>query len=366
LHGDLNAFLFGLDFVHAAAATYNRATLPDVIAKDSYWIVGVVAAYYAGAWLLVERRRAGRSITIRYRPPEGLSPAAVRYVYTVGSSDGRTYAAIVAQLAARKLLAIVPQHINGAICVAKLKEDRHLLRSLPAEERRVFEDLLEFDERTPLKRPELRSIGRIQKILDESLPGKYFTRNLAWVILGWLATAALTAWLGLSSGLFAVDAVDAWMLSLFTGLTVAMYSAAGYWMWDTNRLAIGLALRGLYRRRSLPLLMAFIILYPALWYAIISMTAPSFAKLTVALIVLNALAAPALRNYTAAGRQARDEIEGFRQFLQSTEQDRLQRMNHPEQEAGFDTEFIPYAIALDLREEWGDRLGIQAMVETAL
>jgi hypothetical protein len=145
-----------------------------------------------------------------------------------------------------------------------------------------------------------------------------------------------------------------------------MYSAAGYWMWDTNRLAIGLALCGLYRRRTLPILVAFVVLYPALWYAIIRMTAPSFARLTVALIVLNALAAPALRNYTAEGRRVRDEIEGFRQLLQSTEQDRLQRMNQPGQEARFDTELIPYAIALDLREEWGDQLGIQAMVETAL
>jgi len=340
--------------------------LPDVIAKHSYWIVAVVAAYYVGAWLLVGRRRAARSIAIQYRPPEGLSPAAVRYVYTMGASDGRTYAAIVAQLAARKLLAIVPQQVNGAICVVKLTEDRHLLRSLQAEERRVFNDLMEFDERARLERPELLSIERIQTILAESLPGKYFTRNLPWVILGWLATAALTAWLGLASGMFGGDAADAWMLSLFTGLTVGMYSAAGYWMWDTNRLAIGLALRGLYRRRTLTLLMAFVVLYPALWYAIISMTAPSFARLTVALIVVNALAAPALCNYTAAGRRVRDEIEGFRQFLQSAEQDRLQRMNQPGQEAGFDTEFIPYAIALDLREEWGDRLGIQAMVETAL
>jgi hypothetical protein len=162
------------------------------------------------------------------------------------------------------------------------------------------------------------------------------------------------------------DAVDAWMVSLFTGFTVAMYSAAGYWMWDTNRLAIRLAVRGIYRRRTLPLLVAFLVLYPALWYAIISTTAPSFARLTEMLILVNTFAAPALQNYTAAGRRIRDEIEGFRQFLQSTEQDRLQRMNQPGQEAGFDAEFIPYAIALDLTESWGDRLGIQAMVETAL
>jgi len=62
----------------------------------------------------------------------------------------------------------------------------------------------------------------------------------------------------------------------------------------------------------------------------------------------------------------RNEIDGFRQYLQGTEQERLQRMNQPGHEAKFDAEFIPYAIALDLREGWGDELGVKTMVETAL
>jgi hypothetical protein len=40
--------------------------------------------------------------------------------------------------------------------------------------------------------------------------------------------------------------------------------------------------------------------------------------------------------------------------------------NQTGQEASFDTEFIAYAIALDLREGWGDELGVKTMVETAL
>jgi hypothetical protein len=75
---------------------------------------------------------------------------------------------------------------------------------------------------------------------------------------------------------------------------------------------------------------------------------------------------PCVRNYTAAGRRVRNEIGGFRQFLQGAEQDRLERMNPARSQACFDPEFIPYAIALDLREGWGDELGVKAMVETAL
>ncbi|HXO39065.1 MAG TPA: hypothetical protein VN872_10520, partial [Candidatus Acidoferrum sp.] len=74
----------------------------------------------------------------------------------------------------------------------------------------------------------------------------------------------------------------------------------------------------------------------------------------------------ALRNHTAEGRRLRGEIEGFRQYLAGTEQDRLQRMNEPGKLVKIDPELIPYEIALDLREAWGDALGIQAMVETEL
>jgi hypothetical protein len=99
---------------------------------------------------------------------------------------------------------------------------------------------------------------------------------------------------------------------------------------------------------------------------LIAMSAPAFGLPTELLIGVNGFAAPMLRSYTREGWRLRNEIAGFRQFLQGTEQDGLQRMNQAGQEATFDTEFIPYAIALDLREGWGDELGVKAMVETAL
>jgi hypothetical protein len=343
-------------------------TLPNIIAnsQNPYWFVAVLAAYYLCAWLLVGRRRDGRSIAVCYQPPDRLSPAAIRYIYTMGC-DGRSHAAIVAQLSARKLLAIVAERPNGRIYVQRLNDDDTALRGLPPEEKRVFNDLLEFDHRAPLEPPELRQVERIQKSMDGYLPGKYFARNLPWVIFALLATAASTTWFALSLGMFGKDTFDAWVGSLFMGFTVAMYSLAGYWIWDMNRLAIWLALRGLYRRRTLPLLIAILFLYPTLYYALMSQTEqPSFARVTLLMILVNGFAAPALRSYTREGWRVRNEIEGFRKFLQGVEQDRLQRMNQPGREARFDDEFIPYAIALDLREGWGDELGVKMMVETQL
>jgi hypothetical protein len=326
-----------------------------------YALASALAVYYLIAWVLVGRTRSTRSVMVRYTPPDNLSPAAMRFIYTMGV-DGRTYTAILAQLAAHGLLEIAPS--GKGVTLKKTESDHHAARSLPPEEKMVFKDLFEWDEQVPLRRPDLRTMEKLQQALEDQLSGKFFTRHRAWVVAGLVISGAAAAWLSAIT-LFGKDPADAWMMCAFTGLSVALYGAFGYRMWDSNLLAIRLALRGVYHRRTLPLLLAFVMVYPALWLLIWN-SAPAFGGFTEAMILMNTFLPSCLRNYTAEGRRVRDEIEGFRRFLSGTEQDRLQRMNESGKPAQMDLEFVPYAIALDLREAWGDELGIRAMVETEL
>jgi Predicted membrane protein (DUF2207) len=86
-----------------------------------------------------------------------------------------------------------------------------------------------------------------------------------------------------------------------------------------------------------------------------------------ALIILVNLSLPSmLRNYTAAGRMLLNDILGFREFLRQAEQDRIQRLNPQGEPIHAEQEYLPYAIALDLREDWGDQLAVKTILETAL
>jgi predicted membrane protein DUF2207 len=331
-------------------------------------LVAALAVYYLIAWLLVGRNRSKVSVVVRYAPPENMSPAAMRFIYTMGA-DGRTYTAILARLAARGLLEIVPGKLTSktnGVMLKKTETDHHAakFRNLPEEEKKVFEDLFEWEEQVPLRRPEWRTVEKLHETLQKQLGEKFFTRHMAWVVAGLAISGVAAAWLS-AIVLFGKDPADAWMMCAFTGLTVAMYGAFGYQMWDSNRLAIRLALRGMYRRRTLPLLVAFVLIYPALWL-LIWHGVPAFAGFTEAMILMNTFLPSSLRNYTAEGQRVRNEIEGFRRFLAGTEQDHLQRMDPAGKPQRMDLEFVPYAIALDLREAWGDELGIRAMVETKL
>jgi hypothetical protein len=82
----------------------------------------------------------------------------------------------------------------------------------------------------------------------------------------------------------------------------------------------------------------------------------SFALVLVALLLINLAWGPRLKRKTPFGRKASDEIAGFRQFLQKVEQDRLNRLNPAGQSPEELDRFLPFAIALEVKEAWGDHL----------
>lgn len=62
-----------------------------------------------------------------------------------------------------------------------------------------------------------------------------------------------------------------------------------------------------------------------------------------------------LRAPTPAGRQILDEIEGFRRYLDTAEQDRLERMRSPALTPEVFEAFLPYAYALGVENSWCKR-----------
>jgi len=62
-----------------------------------------------------------------------------------------------------------------------------------------------------------------------------------------------------------------------------------------------------------------------------------------------------LRAPTPAGRQVMDEIEGFKKYLDTAEQDRLDRMRSPALTPEVFESFLPYAYALGVENHWCKR-----------
>lgn len=62
-----------------------------------------------------------------------------------------------------------------------------------------------------------------------------------------------------------------------------------------------------------------------------------------------------LKAPTPSGRKLMDEIEGFRMYLEIAEKDELNLKNPPEKTPELFEKYLPYALALDVEQAWGEK-----------
>jgi uncharacterized membrane protein len=75
----------------------------------------------------------------------------------------------------------------------------------------------------------------------------------------------------------------------------------------------------------------------------------------IVLVFLNAIFQYLLRAPTVAGRKLLDQIEGFRMYMTTAEEERLKILNPPEKTPELFERYLPYALALDCENEWNTK-----------
>jgi len=315
-------------------------------------------------WLALGREPQRGAIAIQYQPPQGLSPAAMRYIRTTGC-DGRTLAATIAQLAARGCIGIEPQ--DGKYKLTRLSapdgknDPKDLQPPLAAEEAdllgTLFEDgatlVLDSQNGNQLNRYLLHISERVQKPLNNL----YFTRNARWLAAGTFASFLTAMGMGLTVHGRNNDRMTLLFLTwwfffcfFFLGLIAVMALLP----------ALGRMMRGLGGAKEVAIGSAMFAAFggggAAVLWQLKSGASLAYALSLAALVAINIAAFPALRRLTPRGRQALEQIEGFHLFLEKVEQDRMQRLTAADPHAAAASEFLPYAIALEVREAWGDHL----------
>jgi hypothetical protein len=105
---------------------------------------------------------------------------------------------------------------------------------------------------------------------------------------------------------------------------------------------------------SLCLLMAILPVF--VLYKIAEASSPEFAGMLALIGLAHCIFGPLMKTTTRKGREMLDRIEGYRQFLLSVERDRLDRLNAAQSPPTLLGQELAYAIALDLKQAWGDHL----------
>ena len=85
--------------------------------------------------------------------------------------------------------------------------------------------------------------------------------------------------------------------------------------------------------------------------------------LSIGALALNAIFLYLMKAPTKEGRKLLDEIEGFRQFLLSVERLPLDSPDAPANAHGLYEKYLPYALALEVEQQWCDKFNVFASTE---
>lgn len=316
--------------------------------------------YYAAAWLAVGIPRKPGAAVVRYDPPQGVSPAEARYLYTTGS-DGRTLAAVIASLSARGCLRVEPQ--GETYTLTRQPANADIESSLPLEESHALQFLFEDGPTAILKATaaqqdamrDSRYVADIHRDIAKRCDGLYFTRHFGYVALAIVFTFVAAFALAFTAPLRNLfDALFFTMWILFCGLILGAIIEASVLP------TCGLAISGAARWASVfPGIAAIGVFAAAMAFLSLQLArevSPAYVGMVWGLMLVNLVCAPMLKRMTPEGREVLGQLLGFRQFLLKAEEDRLQRLNAPGAAPAADSAYLPYAIALEVREAWGDHL----------
>ncbi|MBL8907923.1 MAG: DUF2207 domain-containing protein, partial [Rhizobiales bacterium] len=301
------------------------------------------------AWNAVGRDPPKGVIIPLFSPPTGMGPAGARYVTKQGFDD-RGFAAALVGLAVKGWLKIWDE--EDGFSVTKLTEkgqpmtqaEAALFRAIPAGT-------------TDLKKENHVKVRAMRNALEGALKkeheGAAFMRNAKWF------------WIGI-----AVSAVALLLSALFlpgeaagTGLFLALWGG----IWWSVLIAVGwTVIKGVINSQGvlgkIGSLFGALFLVPFVFGGVaapvvvmLSGEAPGLYILGIAAILLvfiNALFQYLLRAPTVAGRKLLDQIEGFRMYLSTAEEERLKVLHPPEKTPQLFEKYLPYALALDCENEW--------------
>lgn len=302
--------------------------------------------YYMLAWIKVGRDPAKGIIIPRFTPPRGFSPAMVRMLWKMGF-DNRTFTAGIINIAVRGGLKI-SEHGTTDLELA----DRAPL-TLSAGERAAWNELHKGGQRIALKKSNHRVINRARQAMRDKLSAElastYFLTNSLWVLPGvllTLITVAEIAWTAVEppSVLF----MSVWLTGWTFGCVTLVRRAMASWK---SRGVMGKAGALTISLFALPFLAGELAGITFL-FAQIGFAA---GAVILAMVAMDVLFYELLKAPTRIGRAALDEIEGFRLYLSVAEKDRLNFIHPPEETPQLFEQFLPYAIALGVENQWAER-----------
>ncbi len=302
--------------------------------------------YYILAWFKVGRDPAKGIIIPRFAPPKGFSPAMVRMLWKM-KFDNTAFTAGIIHMAVLGGLNISEEGKTS------LKFNRQAPQTFSAGERAAWNELRKGGEYLRLEKSNHRILIRARQAMKDKLTTElastYFLSNSLWMVPGvgiTLLTIGGMAWFAQEPPL--VLFMSAWLTGWTFGCVTLVRQSIRSWK---SRGIMGKASAVFLTFFTLPFVMGELFGIGML----VSQIGFLAGGLFLVIVCMNALFYELLKAPTRIGRATLDEIEGFKLYLSVAEKERLNFIHPPEETPALFERFLPYAIALGVENQWGER-----------
>lgn len=304
----------------------------------------IIIVYCFITWCKVGKDPKKDVIIPRYNPPEGLSPAEVKYIDSMGKYDKILEASIL-DLAVKGYIKIENEEekIFGIKSnkMTLTKTEKTLETDIPEEERRAYvylPDVAKLEYSSSLQ-PKLAKMQREQSnFLKKELNGKMYKKNAGLVAIS-IVMSIITVIISviisnnLTEEMFVIPFMTIWLTAWTAGI-VSMIKTAK----RSKKCGVTLVM--------IPFFIGELIGIGVLIFTM----GTGLALLILLLIIVNVVYAFLIKAYTVEGRRIKDEIEGFKLFIKTASEDEIKEQT-PET---FD-KYFPYAYALGLENDWAKK-----------
>jgi uncharacterized membrane protein YgcG len=308
----------------------------------------IIFLYYYWVWNKVGRDPETGVIFPHYYPPEGFTPASMRFISRMGYDD-KTFATAIVNLAVKGALEI--SESNGRYNLIQHTISRE---KLAAGEFVLLKELFSDGSTITLKQSNhkiiAKSIEAHQKSLKLDYQKLYFKTNYVWSLPGFITSIVLIVAIFLSAKSSTGQQMTPlliWLIVWTSAVVGMMYFAVKLWM---------KAVSGKGYRAAISMTIFASIFFAAEIFVIYTFNVPIPLFITIAAIIfLNTLFYNLLKAPTRAGRKLLDKIDGFKMYLDVAEKDELNLKNPPEKTPEIFEIYLPSAMALDVEQRWAEK-----------
>jgi len=315
--------------------------------------LALLGCYYILIWHRVGRDPEPEAIIPRFEPPEGYTPAAGRFIMRM-RFDNKSFAAALVNMAVKKYLRI--ENDEGDFTLERLPGADETV--LSRGERQIAGKLFAGSDSLVLKQSNhstiRASINALKRSLQTDFEKLHFTQNSRYMAPGLVVTVLVIGLLFLAyrhkeTALF----LSVWLTGWTVGCYFLFLRVHSHWR-DAASGTSGLAdtLRAvLLSLFSLPFATGWVFGF----WMFVAETSLAAVSCLAGVLGLNVLFYHLLKAPTIPGRAAMDKLEGLKMYLSVAEKDRLNLLNPPEKTPELFEKLLPWALALDVEQEWSEQ-----------